>query len=119
MRLAIATDGKNVSEHFGHCEGFQLYQIEDGKIIQSKFVKNPGHKKGFLPAFLADIGVSAIISGGMGKGAIDIFNERGIDIFTGAQGENDDIAKSFADGTLVSTGSICHQHLHKDSCGEH
>ena len=25
MRIAVASEGKNVTEHFGHCEGFLIY----------------------------------------------------------------------------------------------
>jgi len=30
MKIAIAADGNVVSGHFGHCEGFQIYDV-DGK----------------------------------------------------------------------------------------
>jgi predicted Fe-Mo cluster-binding NifX family protein len=60
-----------------------------------------------------------VIAGGMGGGAIDIFNEKGIDVITGAAGLLDQIIGQYLDGTLVSSGSICHEHQHADSCGEH
>ena len=40
-----------VTEHFGHCEGFNIFNAENGKITESEFVPNPGHRPGFLPVF--------------------------------------------------------------------
>lgn len=52
--------------------------------MQGLFVPNPGHRPGFLPVFLVEKGVKVIISGRMGQGAIDIFNEKGIEVITDA-----------------------------------
>lgn len=51
MKLSVACEGKLVSRHFGHCEGFYTCEVQDGKIVEEKFVKNPGHKPGYLPYF--------------------------------------------------------------------
>ncbi|MFA5659224.1 MAG: NifB/NifX family molybdenum-iron cluster-binding protein, partial [Oscillospiraceae bacterium] len=103
---------------FGHCEGFNIFDTESGKIISNEFVANPGHKPGFLPVFLHDKGVKVIISGGMGGGAIDIFNEKGIEVIVGASGSAEAAVNSYLQGSLKSTGSVCHQHMHHDECGE-
>jgi len=87
MRIAVAGEGKNVTEHFGHCVNFLIYNVENGKITNEESIPNPGHKPGFLPNFLADRGVNVIISGGMGGGAVDIFNERNIEVVVGASGD--------------------------------
>ena len=118
MKIAVASEGKIVAEHFGHCEGFNIFETENKEITNSEFVQNPGHKPGFLPVFLADRGVKVIISGGMGQGAIDIFNEKGIEVITGASGNAEAVVKDFLNGNLKSTGSVCHEHQHHDECGE-
>jgi len=118
MKIAVASEGKMVTEHFGHCENFNIFEAEGGQITKSTSVANPGHKPGFLPNFLNDIGVNVIISGGMGGGAIDIFNEKGIEVITGACGDAEAVVKSYLKGELRSTGSICHQHQHHGECGQ-
>lgn len=118
MKIATASEGKMVTEHFGHCEGFNIFDTENGKIISSEFVLNPGHRPGFLPVFLAEKGVKVIISGGMGQGAIDIFNENGVEVITGASGVAEDVVNSYLQGNLKSTGSVCNKHEHKGECGE-
>lgn len=118
MKIAVASDNGMVSGHFGHCESFVIYDTVDGKIVTSEAVPNPGHKPGFLPVFLNDKGVNVIISGGMGGGAVDIFNEKNIEVITGASGKSEDLVKSYLQGELKTTGSICHEHQHHDECGE-
>ena len=119
MKIAVASEQQNVATHFGHCENFNIFDVENGKIVKSEIVANPGHKPGFLPVFLNEIGVKVVISGGMGAGAIDIFNEKKIDVITGAKGNVVEVVTKFLAGNLTSTGSVCHNHEHHNECGEH
>lgn len=112
LKIAVASDNNKVSEHFGHCAEFIIFDAEDGKIIKVENVANPGHKPGFLPNFLADMGVNVIISGGMGQGAVTIFNERNIEVIVGASGDSSVAAEKYLKGELEYTGSVCHEHNH-------
>ncbi len=109
IKIAVATVKGQVAEHFGYCEEFMIFETEDNKILKSEIVANPGHKPGFLPNFLADRGVKVIISGGMGMGAVDIFNERDVEVIVGASGDGEDAIKQYMKGSLKSTGAVCHQ----------
>lgn len=117
MKVAVACEGKNVSEHFGHCEGFLLFESEGKKITGKSYIPFPGHRPGFLPVFLHERGANVIISGGMGGGAIDIFNEKGIEVVVGASGDAEAAVQKYLLGELKSTGSVCHEHQHADECG--
>lgn len=119
MKIAVASTGAMTTEHFGHCENFNLFDAENGVIAKHESIPNPGHKPGFLPNYLGDLGVNVVISGGMGQGAIDIFNMRNIEVITGATGSAEDCAKRYLAGELQSTGSICHKHEHAGECGGH
>ena len=119
MKIAVACEGDMITEHFGHCEAFMIFQTENGEIKNTETVPNPGHKPGFLPNFLHDMGIKVIISGGMGGGAIDIFNEKGVEVITGASGEAKTAVEQYLKGNLKSTGSVCHQHQHHDECSGH
>ncbi len=114
LKIAVASDNKSVSGHFGHCQTFEIFETEKGKIKSETSVANPGHKPGFLPNFLNDMGVNVIISGGMGGGAVEIFNEHNIEVIVGAQGTAKDMAAAYLKGELKSTGSVCHEHNHPD-----
>lgn len=118
MKIAVASEKEMVTLHFGHCENFNIYETEGSKIIKAESINNPGHRPGFLPNFLNDLGVNVIISGGMGGGAVEIFNEKGIEVITGARGQARRAAEEYLKGNLKSTGSICHEHQHQDQCGD-
>lgn len=119
MKIAVAAMGNTVAGHFGHCENFIFFDTADGKITSINSVPNPGHRPGFLPNFLADNGAEVVIAGGMGGGAVDIFNERGVEVIVGATGDATVAVEAYLRGELVSTGSICHNHEHADECGNH
>lgn len=118
MKIAVASEGKYVSGHFGHCEGFTIYEVEEGKSLSRSFTQNPGHKPGYLPVFLKGLNVNVIIAGGMGETAQQLFNENEIKVVVGAQGLCDDVVQRYVSGELKSTGSICSEHEYEGHCNE-
>ena len=117
-RIAVANENGVVAQHFGHCQGFMIFDTENNQIVKSETIANPGHKPGFLPNFLNDRGVKVIISGGMGGGAIEIFNEKKIEVIVGASGDAKAVVEAYLQGSLKSNGSVCHEHQHHGECGE-
>ncbi|MGK0466074.1 NifB/NifX family molybdenum-iron cluster-binding protein [Clostridium sp.] len=111
MRIAVASEQSKVSGHFGYCEGFTIYEVEEGTIVSNSFTANPGHKPGYLPVFLNELNVNTIIAGGMGETAQNLFNENGIEVVVGAQGLSEDAVQKYISGELKSTGSVCHEHI--------
>ncbi|SCG81720.1 dinitrogenase iron-molybdenum cofactor family protein [Proteiniborus sp. DW1] len=118
MKIAIASEEKYVSGHFGHCEGFTIYEVSDNRISSKEFTPNPGHRPGYLPVFLKERDIDVIISGGMGETAQQLFNENGIEVIVGAQGLCDDMVQKYINGELKSTGSICREHQHEGHCND-
>ncbi|MBN2284871.1 MAG: NifB/NifX family molybdenum-iron cluster-binding protein [Tissierellales bacterium] len=112
MKIAVASIDGKVSQHFGHCDGFYLFDEENGTIHNKEFVQSPEHVPGLLPKFLADLGVNTIISGGMGGAAVNLFNERNVEVVVGATGDAMENVQEYLKGNLKSTGSICHHHEH-------
>ena len=119
MKIAVSCNGTQIWPHFGHCENFMIYEAENGLIQSETTVPNPGHRPGFLPNFLGDMGVEVIFAGGMGGGAVEIFNERKIEVIVGVQGDARTAVEQYLKGELHSTGSICHEHQHAGECGQH
>jgi len=107
MRVAISTDGSDVSAHFGRCPHFTIVDIENNNIIKRETIENPGHHPGFLPKFLSEQGVNAIVAGGMGQRAAGLFAECGIEVVTGVTGNIDNTVKKLAEGTLEGGESLC------------
>nr|WP_041276257.1 NifB/NifX family molybdenum-iron cluster-binding protein [Desulfosporosinus acidiphilus] len=106
-----------VAEHFGHCHSFSIFQVENNQIVQIDSILNPGHKPGFIPDFLDDLGVSVIVSGDISGGAIEIFNEKGISVITGAKGHAKIAAEQYLQGSLKTNSAVCHEHIHQGECG--
>ncbi len=119
MKIAVAAEQEKVAGHFGHCEGFALFETDGTQIKSKTYVPNPGHQPGFLPVFLKEQGVEAIIAGGMGERAQTLFSEKGIDVIVGAAGDCEKAVLGYLDGSLRSTGSVCHEHEHARECGGH
>lgn len=117
MKIAVASEGNIVTAHFGYCENFNVFETENNKIISSESVPSPGHKPGLLPKFLHEMGVNVIISGGMGAGAIEIFNENNIQVITGVSGKAEDIVKKYLEGEIEISGDACREPGHHDGHG--
>ncbi len=117
MKISVASEGTMVSQHFGHCEGFHIFTVTDNQVIKKDFMPNPGHAPGLLPNLLHNADVNVIIAGGMGGGAVEIFNEHNIAVVTGAAGNVEDVVKEYLNGNLKSSNSICSEHQHSGECG--
>lgn len=107
MRVAISTDGDFVSPHFGRCPHFTLVDIDNGKVVKKEVVANPGHSPGFIPQFLHEKGVEAIIAGGMGMRASGFFDELGIKPIVGVSGTIDEVIEQLIQGALKGGESLC------------
>ena len=110
MRYAVPVAGGRLASHFGHCEGFAIFDVDDEshQVVGREFVQSPGHAPGVLPAFLAEQGASAVIAGGMGSRAVSLFEENRIQVFLGApEGDAADIMAAFIEGTLVAGDNVC------------
>jgi len=107
--IAIPTDEKGILDaHFGHCAFFELFTIENNEITESVKHTPPPHEPGLLPKWLGEKGIHDIIAGGMGQRAIDLFNERGINVYLGAPKTNaKEIVEGFLQGTLSFKGNLC------------
>jgi predicted Fe-Mo cluster-binding NifX family protein len=107
MKIAISTEGGAVSAHFGRCPSYTLVDIEDGKAVERREIPNPGHSPGFLPGYLAEMGVATIIAGGMGPRAQDLFAQNKIQTIIGIEGRVDDVVDRFLQGTLEPGPDLC------------
>lgn len=107
MRIAISTDGRYVSAHFGRCPSFTLVDIEGNKTVNKVEVGNPGHSPGVIPQFLHNKGAKMIVCGGMGARAAGLFNELGIEVMTGVTGSVDEAIQELEKGVLCGGESLC------------
>ncbi len=108
--FAVPTINKKLCAHFGHSEQFAVVETEDQKILNIEYFAPPVHQPGTYPRFLAEKGVSTIISGGMGGKAQDIFTENNIEVFMGIDSDNPEklVEKYLADQLEAGDNSCDH-----------
>jgi len=117
MKVAIAKDGDFVSEHFGHCEEYELFVVEDSMMASRENLVNPGHEPGKLPALLAEHKVTHVLAGGMGPKAVDLFCAHNIEVFLGVRGPIETVIKDFLAGNIAQGESSCTHGPDHEECG--
>ncbi len=123
-KVAIpVTINNQVDDHFGHCEFYGVYTISDeNEIVDVETIKSEqgcGCKSN-IASVLADKGVSIMLAGGIGGGAINVLNSWGIDVIRGCSGNAADVVKLFIEGEIADNGVSCAQHeQHNAEGGEH
>jgi|SRR5690554_973396 len=113
MKIAVACDRDNISNHFGFCEKFIIYEVDSAEIINQNAVVNPGHRPNFLPEFLASHDIDVLITGGIGVKAARLFSEKRIKTITGITGSPERAVTMFLSGKLQSSGELCHSNTDK------
>lgn len=110
MKIAIPVQAGCVSMHFGHCDEFALYEVneDDNTILGQTAHKPPAHEPGVLPGWLHELGASVIITGGMGQRAQQLFAQNGIQVVLGAPAEAaEQVATAYLNGTLQAGDNPC------------
>ncbi len=108
--IAVPVAGGVVSMHFGHCDEFVLFGVnEDTKqIIRTEVLSSPPHEPGILPKWLHEKGANLIITGGMGSRAQQLFAQHGVKVVTGVKSEEPETAvQAYLAGDLQTGENIC------------
>ena len=120
MKIAVTYQAGMIFQHFGHSQQFKLYEVENGKVIESKIVDTNGQGHGALAGFLSDCHADILICGGIGAGAQSALSEAGIQIFGGVSGSADEAVQNYLSGTLqYDPAAQCSHHEHEHSCQSH
>jgi predicted Fe-Mo cluster-binding NifX family protein len=114
MKIAVPITKENqIDGHFGHCESFGVFSIsEKNDIVEIKSVESPqgcGCKSDIASVLAAD-GVTVMLAGGIGGGAINVLNNSGIEVIRGCSGDATEVVKLYISGKVEDSGSSCHQH---------
>lgn len=107
-KFAIPVCSGAMDYHFGHCEQFVIIETVDGLITAEKSMDPPPHRQGSHPKFLAEMGVDVVITGGMGRKALDILEKKGIEVCLGnSDGLPADLVRNFLAGDLMKGSNLC------------
>ena len=110
MRIAIPLAQGKLSLHFGHCDQFAIFDIDENlnKVTNRKDESPPGHEPGVLPRWLSENDVGIIIASGMGQRAQQLLAQNGIEVVIGAEsGEPDKLVSDYLENKLQTGDNIC------------
>jgi predicted Fe-Mo cluster-binding NifX family protein len=114
MKIAVPVTKENqIDSHFGHCESYGVFTISDkNEIAGIKSVESPQGCgcKSDIASVLASDGVSVMLAGGIGGGAINVLNNNGIEVIRGCAGDATEVVKLYLSGLVEDSGSSCHHH---------
>ena len=115
MKIAVTTENEQVFQHFGQCQVFTVYSIEDGKIQSKDLLDASGSGHSALAGLLNASDINVLICGGIGGGAVKMLETKGIKLISGIDGSVDAAVNAFLNGQLVNQGSNCDHHDHDSS----
>jgi predicted Fe-Mo cluster-binding NifX family protein len=114
MKIAVPITKENqIDSHFGHCESYGVFTISEKNEIAA--IKSIGSPQGCgcksdIASVLASDGVTVMLAGGIGGGAINVLNNSGIEVIRGCSGDATEVVKLYLSGLVKDSGSSCHQH---------
>lgn len=113
MKIALPTQNKQIDSHFGHCDHFTVFTVNEKKEITSEdIVQSPvgcGCKSNIAQT-LKEMGVSVMLAGNMGDGAVRVLGSHGIQVVRGCSGEVRAVAQNWLAGNVKDSQVGCHEH---------
>ena len=113
MKIALPSRQNLIDDHFGHCEYYTIFTIDDNKeIIANETIASPtgcGCKSNIAKT-LSEMGVKILLAGNMGDGAVRVIENAGIEVLRGCSGDVKAVALKWLAGSLADSGDSCHEH---------
>ena len=115
MKLAVPTRGNVVDDHFGHCEAYTVFTVDqNNKIEKAEMMPSPqgcGCKSN-IASTLREKGVTVMLAGNMGNGALNLLRNHGIDVYRGCSGDVRQLVEAFLQCKIGDSGEGCMSHEH-------
>jgi len=116
-KVAVPTRGNVVDDHFGHCEKYTIFTVGEDKSIKNEEVlpspQGCGCKSN-IASVLKEMGVTVMLAGNMGGGALNVLNNQGIQVIRGCSGNVQQLVQTYLKGYLLDSGVGCTQHENHD-----
>ena len=119
MKIAVPVKSTNqIDAHFGHCEGYKVFTIENNNVIAEENVPSPKGCgcKSDIASVLHQKGVTVMLAGGIGDGAVQVLSSNGIQVVRNCKGDANAVLVEYLQGNIVDGGVKCsHDHNHQCS----
>lgn len=112
MKIAVPTREGRVDDHFGHCAYYTIFDVIDGKIVGKSRMASPegcGCKSGIAPV-LRQMGVTVMLAGNMGQGAMNVLQAQRIQVIRGCSGDVHELVEAYLEGKVSDNGQACNHH---------
>jgi len=117
MKIAVATRENKVDEHFGHCESYTIYEVNDfGVIINTEILSSTvgcGCQSN-IASILHEKEVQVLLAGNMGSGAFSHLDNFGIRVYRGCSGNVRQLVEDYIQGSIIDSGIVCKHHEHEE-----
>ncbi len=118
-KIAVPTRDNVVDDHFGHCQFYTIFTIGDkNKIEKQEMLPSPegcGCKSNIASVF-QQMGVTVMLAGNMGNGALNVLSGHGITVFRGCTGDVRHVAEAYLSEAINDSGEGCHLHAADNLC---
>ena len=119
QKIAIPTNGNVVDDHFGHCQFYTIFTVNDKDETEKKeLLPSPSGCgcKSDIANILAGMGVKTMLAGNMGEGAVNKLNAAGLDVYRGFSGNVESALEKYLGG-YTGDGRLCSSHQHHNQEG--
>lgn len=118
MKIAIPTREGVVDHHFGHCAFYTIVDVDDNKhVVSTTTLASPegcGCKSN-IACEMQQMGITLMLAGNIGQGAVDKLGSCGIDVIKGCGGDVMQLVENYLAGKVLDNPQICDHH----DCSRH
>lgn len=108
MRIAVASEGLEVSPHAGHCSSFMCYTVNRGIITECQNLPSLGLPGMTTVTLLQSVNASVLICGYIDMDIANALCYAGIEVVAGAKGKTRDVVEAYLSNTLIGAEELCH-----------
>jgi len=113
MKIAVPYHNGYVNDHFGHTDKYSVFSVsEENNVVNSEIVEaneGCGCHSG-IAELLSSQGVTVMLAGNIGAGAIQHLYLNGIVVVRGCSGPVESVINAYLQGAIADNNQICHQH---------
>ncbi len=87
LKFAVPMDDGKPSARFGEAKHFAIVTVKDRAIAGQELLDTPPHEPGGIPVWLEDLGVTHVLTRGLGEKAQELLKKKGIEVVVGVPAE--------------------------------